>query len=281
MSFRFSIFTLILCAAATAAHAKCVERELSWAAWKDSDEYLYESSSDYKNKIAYECGGGYCGANDVVVFGPPVFYTFNGNTVTDTSRYHVFSCDPGYDDMWVELPSANIQRCPSCALKDIILEFKVQDKIQELIVDGTTGLVLHGRDNGRAAVSGKSGLCRCSRQDMVADYPSSPDGREEIDNCNYFLGACKDSGGQFAVNCATIKPNEWYVADAKTSCKCPNGASVDALGKCPQAAQVKIQAASTNTSASSQKVTQKKDTKKATTKPAAMQSTSTPKSVVA
>ncbi len=94
----------------------CYERELPGVAWKDSDEYLYQSESRYEGKFAFECGNGHCDA-DQVIFMPNSHY-FDGKKVDEQKLYY---CAPKSDQMWIEWRISDIADCDieKCRLTDV------------------------------------------------------------------------------------------------------------------------------------------------------------------
>lgn len=93
----------------------CEERELPLTDWKTSNEYIYQSQSRYKGKFAFECGNGYCDA-DQVIFMPKSHY-FVGKEVKEQKLYY---CAPKGDSKWVEWSITDIADCniEKCRLTD-------------------------------------------------------------------------------------------------------------------------------------------------------------------
>ncbi len=177
--------------------AVCDEQELSGWAIKNSDEYLYQSSSRYDGKYAYECGRGHCDGGQVIFM--PADHYFKGNS---ESKQKLYYCAARGDQMWVEWKISDIADCDA-------QQCRVTDEASQIdgyyIMDDNGGNV--GISTGSKAqllLTDRTNICKC----------------ESIGEAKT---ACVNSGGTWANGkCSCSSSKNIKLSANGESCECIN-----------------------------------------------------------
>ena len=177
--------------------AVCDEQELSGLAIKNSDEYLYQSSSRYNGKYAYECGRGHCDGGQVIFM--PANHYFKGNL---ESKQKLYYCAARGDQMWVEWKISDIADCDA-------QQCRVTDEASQIdgyyIMDDNGGNV--GISTGSKAqllFTDRTNICKCK---SIGEAKT----------------ACVNSGGTWANGkCSCSSSKNIKLAANGESCECIN-----------------------------------------------------------
>ena len=163
------------------AFAECVKHELNMWAITDSNEYLYQNSSEHNVQITFECGGDYCDSG-TLIFMPSGHY-FNGISI---DKNKVYICRESGDTRWSEYLATNFSPCNNDVCARITNAMQVDNLYLIDMESGTSGI---STGSGQAMpLQTETNLCTCKQ----IGQPAQP-----VDNT---INVCKTTLGDLSIN---------------------------------------------------------------------------------
>ena len=128
----------------------------------DTNDLLFQSSSDFKIKSAFKCDGSYCNNGAMILMGGGHY--FKGNP---KSKPQIYYCRQGATsvDQWYEYAVTDLPICDGCGEVSVPSNAIAVDGFYLFDTSGGKSGVATGSGNVMSAQSTAS-ICRCSKKDI-------------------------------------------------------------------------------------------------------------------
>ena len=134
--------------------AGCEKRSLGWADMASKDEYIYQNSSEYNVKRAFECGNDHCPDTQMIFMGMGHYH--NGKEV---KKNMIYTCKGRGDQMWSEYKVGQLAECSKVQCNATVSAAEIDGWYVMDKIDGNSGLE---RQSGlQLLIQSETSVCRC------------------------------------------------------------------------------------------------------------------------